>query len=231
MIPINYLSRHETAAIIAAAKFAGIPDQPAVLEARLNGVDAADGSAIDDANTELWKAVDKGTLDVYVHGPGDRWLRMTASETKHVPLLRAPRGGDLTFLRPENPIHAIVVSQFGPRLGLVSLVFPKDQVEKLARLVRRRRRRTLAIGAANNKSGRPSRLDVLRPIVRKLVEDGQWNPTMPLIALARDVGRSTKWDKVPSEDTVTRTLDQIFKETQDRRFARVRRKVRSTPAP
>ncbi len=74
-----------------------------MLEARLNGVDAADGSAIDDANTELWKAVDKGTLDVYVHGPGDRWLRMTASETKRVPLLRAPRGGDFTFFGQKIP--------------------------------------------------------------------------------------------------------------------------------
>ena len=128
MIPTNYLSRREAAEIIAAVKCAGIPDKPEVLKARLNGVDAADGSAIDDANTELWKAVDKGTLDASAHGPGDRWFRMTAGETKQVPLLRAPRGGDFTFLRPENPIYPILVSQFGPRLGLVSLVFPRDQV-------------------------------------------------------------------------------------------------------
>jgi hypothetical protein len=153
MIPINYLSRREAAAMIAAAKFAGLPDRPGVTEARLEGIDAADGLAIDEAIVELWRAVDEGTLEANVHGPGDRSLRMSPDETKQVPLLRAPRGGDFTFLRPGNPIHEIVVSQFGPRLGLVSLVFPKPQVERLARLVRRRRRRTLAAGRAIHEMG------------------------------------------------------------------------------
>ena len=150
MIPINYVSRQEAAEIIAAAKLSGVPDRAAVMEARSAGVDAADGLAGDEAIVELWRAVDKGTLEVVAHGPGDRWLKMSAEETRRVPLLRTARGGDFTFLRPGDPFHEIVVSQFGSRLGLVSLVFPRHQVEALARLVRRRRRSTAKGG------GRPS---------------------------------------------------------------------------
>jgi hypothetical protein len=219
MIPIDYVSRQEAAEIIAAAKLSGVPDRPAVIEARSAGFNTADGSAEDEAIIELWRAVDKGTLEVAAHGPGDRWLKMSAEETKRVPLLRATRGGNFTFLRPGNPFHEIVVSQFGSRLGLISLVFPRRQVEALARQVRRRRRRSLEKGG-----GRPSRQNLVRPIVRKLVEEGRWNPTMPLKTLARQVERAQKWPKVPSEDTVTRVLDHIYDEEKDRRFQRVRRK-------
>jgi hypothetical protein len=220
MIPINYVSRQEAAEIIAAAKLSGVPDRAAVMEARSAGVDAADGLAGDEAIVELWRAVDNGTLEVVAHGPGDRWLKMSAEETRRVPLLRVARGGDFTFLRPGDPFHEIIVSQFGSRLGLVSLVFPRHQVEALARRVRRRRRSTAKGG------GRPSSHELLRPIIRKLVEEGRWNPTMALKTLARLVERAQKWAKVPSEDTVTRVLDQIYAETKDRRFQRVRRKPR-----
>jgi hypothetical protein len=222
MIPVNYVSRREAAGIIAAAKWSGVPDQPAVIEARLAGFDAADGLAEDEAIAELWHAVDQGKLEAIAHGPNDRWLRMSAEDTKQVPLLRSPRGGDFTFLRPENPFHTIVVSKLGSQLGLVSLVFPKNQVEAAARLVRRRRRQS-----ASGEGGRPSLQDIVVPVVRKIVEEGQWNPTMPLKTLARLVERAQKWAKVPSEDTVTRVLDQIYAETKDRRFQRVRRKPRT----
>jgi hypothetical protein len=50
---------------------------------------------------------------------------------------------------------------------------------------------------------------------------------MPLIALARQVERSNRWgEKVPSEDSVTRALDQIYEETRDRRFQRAAKAAR-----
>ncbi len=227
MIPINCLSRQEAIEVIAAAKFAGVPDRGAVIEARQKGVDAADGPANDEAIAELWRAVDQGTLEVIAHGPGDRWLKMSPEETRQVPVLRAPRGGDFTFLKSGNPFHAIAVSQFGSRLGLVSLMFPKRQVENVARLVRRRRRQSLARGRGKRTATQPSRKDLVLSIVRKVIEEDLWNPTMPLIALTRQVERSNNWgQKVPSEDSVTRALDQIHEETRDRRFQRTRRRPR-----
>jgi hypothetical protein len=178
-----------------------------MIEARSAGFNAADGSAEDEAIAELWRAVDKGMLEVTVHGPGDRWLKMSAEETKRVPLLRATRGGDFTFLRPGNPFHEVVVSQFGSRLGLVSLIFPRRQVEALALLVRRRRRSTARGG------GRPSRHELLRPVIRGLVEEGRWDPTTALKALTRLVERAQKWPKVPSEDTVTRVAPSKARRT------------------
>jgi hypothetical protein len=53
MIPINYLSRHDAVRLLVAAKFAGVPDRPVVLEARQQGYDPADGQANDDATAEL----------------------------------------------------------------------------------------------------------------------------------------------------------------------------------
>jgi hypothetical protein len=77
MIPISYLSRQEAIEVIAAAKFAGVPDRGAVIEARQKGIDAGDLLANDEAIAELWRAVDQGTLEVIAHGPGDRWLKMS----------------------------------------------------------------------------------------------------------------------------------------------------------
>jgi hypothetical protein len=57
MTPINYLSLREAIDIVASAKFAGIPDRPAVIEARQAGFDVADGLARDEAVAELWRAV------------------------------------------------------------------------------------------------------------------------------------------------------------------------------
>jgi hypothetical protein len=225
MIPIGYLSRHQAIAVIAAAKFAGVPDRSAVIEARQAGHDPADGVANDDAIAELWRAVDQDRLDAFAHGPGDRLLKMNPEDTKRVPGLRGARGGDFTFLRPDNPFHSMVVSQFGSSLGLVSLIFPQLQVERLAGLVRRRRRQA----TANSATRKPSRKDLVFSIVRKTVEEERWNPTMPLVALARSVERSHNWgNKVPSEDSVTRALDKVYEATGDRRFQRTRRKSRTS---
>jgi len=51
MIPIDYLSRHEAASIIAAAKFAGTPDRAAVLQARLTEQNYNRASSLSAAKT------------------------------------------------------------------------------------------------------------------------------------------------------------------------------------
>ena len=224
MTPINYLSLREAIDIVASAKFAGVPDRPAVIEARQAGFDVADGLARDEAVAELWRAVDQGRLKAIAHGPSNRRLRLSATLTKQVPLLRSPRGGVFTFLRPGNPAHERLAAQFGPNLGLVSLMFAEREVEKLARLNLRRHRRSQAQGPTTPRAGRPSRKVLVIQVVRKLVEEQKWKPPMPLKALARQVQRTVKWEKPASEDTVTRALDQLYEETKDRRFERPRRR-------
>jgi len=235
MTPINYVSRREAIAIIAAAKSAGIPDRQAVIEARQAGIDAADGLANDEAIADLWQAVDQGKLDAIAHGPSDRWLKMSAQETNQVPLLRALHGGDFTFLRPGNSFYESVISEFGLRLGLVKLVFRKDQVEKVARLVQRRRRKNVASAACTPSIGRPSRRDQLCSCIRQMIEDGRWDTSISLKTLVQLVQRSLKWDKGLSEATIARALDWLYDNGQDRKFCRMRRKPnnskRSSPAP
>src|SRR4051812_38732132 len=104
MTPTNYVSRPEAIKIIAAAKFAGTPDRDVVVDLRQIGLDVTDGRASDDATAELWNAVDRNQLDAHVYGPGDRSLKMSPFETEQVPLLRTPRGGGFSFLRPGNSL-------------------------------------------------------------------------------------------------------------------------------
>jgi hypothetical protein len=42
--------------------------------------------------------------------------------------------------------------------------------------------------------------------------------------MTRDVNRAGKWSRHVSQDTVTRTLDLLHEQTNDRRFERVRRR-------
>jgi hypothetical protein len=69
MTPINYVSRREAIEIIAAAKFAGVPDRDDVIDLRQKGVDVTDGKANDDAAAEIWKAVDRNQLEAHIYGP------------------------------------------------------------------------------------------------------------------------------------------------------------------
>jgi hypothetical protein len=46
---------------------------------------------------------------------------------------------------------------------------------------------------------------------------------MGVKALVRLANRVGNWPKPMSEDTVARALDQLYEETQDRRYRRVRR--------
>jgi hypothetical protein len=228
MIPIESLSTREAVEIIAGARFAGAPDSDVVSDMRQNGIDVEDGKATDDAAAEIWRAVDQNKVQAHIYGPGDRWLKMSPFETGLVPLLRSPRGGDFMFLRPGNPLHERVTAEFGPRrLGLLKLVFRKDEIEKLASLVRRRQRRAAAPKPGSPPIGRPSRRDQVRDCVRQQIEEGHWNTSKPLKALVQLVQRSLKWDKGLSESTVTRALDGLHESNPDRKFERRRRKPKN----
>jgi hypothetical protein len=222
LLPTGYLSLHEAAHAIARALFAGVKDQPAVLKLREKGFDVADGLAVDAAIVELWLGVDHEKVEVMAYGADDRRLRMDADLTKQVPLLRHSRGGDFTYLRPGTSAYDKLIAQFGPNLGRISLLFLKRDVEKLAKALMQRRRR---LNGATDKPrrGRPSRQAVVASRIREVVDDNKWNPTLSLKALTTEVERRGKL--AISEDTVARVLDQLYKETKDRRFQRVLRKV------
>jgi hypothetical protein len=57
ILPIGFLSIRDAADILAKSMFAGVPDRPMVTRLRQTGLNAADGTAIDGAIEELWKAV------------------------------------------------------------------------------------------------------------------------------------------------------------------------------
>lgn len=210
--------------MLQPSMFAGIPDQAAVTKLRQIGVNARDGLATDRAIAEIWNAVDSGAVRaMLVGGRPRRIVRLDPAITKQIPILRSPRGRGFTFLRPSNPAFHQLAGWFGPDLSNIILAFREAEIQKLARRLRRTRRRMPVSDNTKRRIGRPSRQAAVEPVIRELVEGGEWNPLMGLKALARAVNRGGNWVKSVSEDTVGRALDQIFEKTQDRRYARARR--------
>lgn len=224
LVPLGYLSRREAIDVLVCSLFAGTPDQPHVINLREQGVDAADGVAIDKANAELWQSVDDGKMEVFAIGPNAQLLRIEGSLTGQVPLLRNPRGGDFTYSRPGRSAHTKLVAQFGPNLGSIYLAFCEQDVNKWARSLLRARRRSASI-VGRPSVGRPSRQALVMPVIRRLVGEQKWNATISMKTLAHLVNRELKPAKQFSEATITRALDQLYEETGDRVFQRIVRKV------
>jgi hypothetical protein len=227
VLPIGYVTLLEAAEMLLPAMYAGVPDLPTVTSLRREGIDVADGPAMDRAVVELWKAVDKNTLrSVAIGGRPRRVVRLDPKFTKAVPTLRSPRGRGFTLLRQSNPAYHQLASWFGPLLHSAALAFRETEVQKLARKLMRARRIAQRPDGRKNPRGRPSRMGIVQPVIRDLVAERKWNPPMGMKALTRQVNRAGKWPQQMSQDTVTRALDLLHEQTNDRRFERARHRRR-----
>jgi len=226
LIPDGFLTVRQAAERLALAMYSGVPERAVVQKVRGLGVDVADGAALDDAVSEIWVAVDRSKLNLFLIGARRKApLKCSSVMSKGIPLFRSPRGGDLSFLRPANLYHRQFVEWFGRDLSTVTAVFREEEIAKLARaLLRARRRRTKSVG--QKKVGRPSRVAEAKEIIPQVVDQRRWSPTQSIKALTQEVNRQAKSLSLFSEDTVTRALDQLHTESSDRRFERVRRERR-----
>jgi hypothetical protein len=202
VLSIGYVTILQAAEMLQPSMFAGIPDQAAVTKLRQIGVNARDGLATDRAIAEIWNAVDSGAVRaMLVGGRPRRIVRLDPAITKQIPILRSPRGRGFTFLRPSNPAFHQLAGWFGPGLSNITLAFREAEIQKLARRMRRTRRRLSVSDSTKRRVGRPSRQAAVEPVIRELVESEKWNPLMGLKALARAVNRRGNWVKTVSEDT------------------------------
>jgi hypothetical protein len=55
-----------------------------------------------------------------------------------------------------------------------------------------------------------------------VVDERKWDATMAMKALTREVNRAGKWERLVSQDTVSRGIDGLYEQTSDRRFKRIR---------
>jgi hypothetical protein len=221
LIPEGFLALREAVERIATAMYSGQPDQPNVTRLRGLGIDVADGDARHQAVSKIWSAVDAGTLQAFVVGPGHSEPKcLTSAISKGIPLLRSPRGGDLRFFRPRKLGYAEFARWFGPDLSMVSVIFRDKEIGRLARSVLRLRRRK-SQGPSAEGRGRPSLQIEIETVVRDIVLKRKWISSESLKKLTQLVNRHAQCLKNVSEDTVGRTLRKIFIETGDRRFERV----------
>jgi hypothetical protein len=225
LLPEGFLTIRQAAESLAAAMFGGVPDRTAITSLREIGGDVADGTALDAAVAALWAAVDRGSVQTFAIGPtGKGPLKLAAELSKAIPVLRSPRGGSLSFLRRRNPNFEVFAKWFGPDLSNVSIVFRETEITRLARnRLRLRRRKEANVG--RGRSGRPSRQVEIKETIRQVIERKMWSPTQSIKNLAQYVNRLGKWPTPVSKDTVRRALDNLYEETKDRRFQRLRKQV------
>jgi hypothetical protein len=227
VLPNGYVTILEAADLLSPALHAGVPDLRVVSQLRKEGLNVRDGQARDRAITEIWKAVDKAKLrTLAVGGRPRRIVRLDPELTKSIPTLRSPRGRGFTSLRQSNPAYHQLACCFGPLLPTAVLAFREMEIQKLARRLMRARRIAESANGPKNPRGRPSRMAIVQPVISDLVTKRRWNSTLGLKALTREVNRAGKWSQHVSQDTVTRTLDLLHEQTNDRRFERVRHRRR-----
>jgi hypothetical protein len=191
------------------------------------GLYVGDRAARARAIAEIWKAVDAGMLrPMAIGGRPRKILSLHATLTKQIPSLRSARGRGFTYLRQSNPAHRKLAAWFGPDLPAATLAFREKEVQKLARRLMRARRATLRSGGDKKPRGRPARQGMVVSSVQEIIESGKLTPLSGLKALTQLVNRMGKWERPVSTDTVARVLYELYQETRDRRFERVRRKRR-----
>ena len=223
VLPTGYLSILEAADVLSRARHAGVPDSSLVIELRKGGLNVGDGPARDRSIAEIWKAVDGTTLRVMaIGGRPRRMVRLSPELTKGIPTLCRPRGRGFAFLRQSNPAYQQLASWFGPLLHEAVLAFRETEIQKLARKLMRARRIFQKTGGKERSRGRPSRIGNVQPVIKGLIDQQKWNPTMGLKALTREVNSTGKWPQRASQDTVARALNLLHDQTKDRRFERIR---------
>jgi hypothetical protein len=221
----EFLTIAQAAEGLSTAMSGGTPDRAIVTQLRNTGFDVGDGTALDDAIEALWAAVDSGSVQAYAIGPtGKGPLIVPAELSRAVPVLRSPRGGALSFLRPGNPNFKAFAEWFGCDLSNVSIVFREVEIMQLARnRLRARRRKQSTFG--KHRSGRPSLQVGVKAVIREVVDRKKWSATESIKALTREVNRLGTWIKPVSDETVQRALESLHMETKDRRFERLARRV------
>lgn len=220
LLSIGYIGLREAADHIAKAMFVGIADTGDVLKLRESGLNVSDGAAKKAALSEIWKAVDGGKLRaVLVGGEKRKIINLTSDQTHEIPLLRST--GGLSFSRPHLPISRQIRGWFGSDFGNIALAFRAKDVEKLGRAVVRKRRSASQSAESKKSPGRPSSRKEVARIIRDIIDTGKWSTIKSLKRLTQLANRELKTQV--SEDTVVRTLDQLFKETKDRRYDRQRK--------
>lgn len=230
ILPNGYVTILQAVEILQPSKFGGVPDRAAVTRVRqMMGMNASDGSARNSAIAEIWEAVDSGNVQAMaIGGRPPRTVKLDPEITKQIPALRSPTGRGFTLVRPSNPAFQQLADWFGRNFSKVTLIFEEAEIRKLASKLRRTRRRKSGSDGKEKRS--PFGQAAAQPIIREVVDSGKWNPLMSLKALTGLINRQVNGPKSISEDTVTRALDLLHADTQDRRYERVRRKRRRGPA-
>lgn len=215
---------------IAEAKCAGRPFAEAVAQARSQGwASFCDEHEHKAANEAFWKAVDDGHVSVRaVHPASGRMRIIEAERTLSIPFLRHHRGGDLTMLRPANPVYFELVRWFGCPPYELELIVGVNELRRCCARIRINRKRRAREGAGRTSPGRPPSLPETKAVLMELARAGEEIAGPTALKEVTNLVNEKLKPLTVSDRSVGRALDSLFAETSDRRFKRLK-KTRADP--
>lgn len=223
-LPRGRITISEAVEIVNHYCRAGTPDPPGVVLKLPKGwTHSARRPELTEARAHLRDWIASGKLKLRaIGGVYGRDVVIPPLEFGHIPLLKSLAVGDLTYLRPSNLLFIRYQGLFGRDLSKVELGVNERQVHKLARasVLRERRRKQ-----SDKPRGRPSLTSKIEPVIREIVGSGKWSADKSQKDLARQV--SSRVRSPVSASTVTRVLDAVYLESEDRRFRRIGRITKS----
>jgi hypothetical protein len=227
VIPGPYLSLREAIWTLARARNAGEETSDDAKHAHKLGFDQEfSRKELQDAADALWSHIDAGKLTVWAEHPGSNApLRIEPALLDFVGVRRYGVS-DLSYLRPPHRLLHLLAQRFGPSWRDTQLLLDRTELARVERNQRRTRKRKQAPPGSAKPVGRPNKVSGAKPAIRKVVDAKQWRGTESLKKLTSILSRAP-YNLGVSTDTAARALDELFQETRDRRFQRLRKASRT----
>jgi hypothetical protein len=226
VVPDGYLSVREALRVLTMIRCAGLEMSAAVIEARAKGAKASYDRAEMEASAQFfWSQVDAKKLAVRAEHPSTGSLLRIDPSLLNVPFLRKYSVSDLSYLRSTHPLSTLLFQRFGRSFKTVQLLIAEGELQRVAKAVRRTRKRQQAHPGSAKPVGRPSKVTEAKPAIRNIVDGKQWTGAESLKKLTHILSRRPYNLRI-SEDTAARALDELFEKTRDRRFQRMRKASR-----
>lgn len=233
-VPKDYLKPSAARENLASRMFGGLSLRQDIIELKrkLPRLRVRPGAWQETAAKRLREATVAGKISVYLWQASS----VAASETSQPLKLSPVLVRRLLLVRSGIPDHPYRVQRSLLRDGLVTpelfaalqtgiLVYRREEFECWCRSERRRRIWPSQRSSEKPKQGAPTkRSNRLRSRIVAEVERGTWMADQPVMSLYRIL---TDKGPTPSHDTITRLVDELYLETGDQRYRRVKHRRRS----
>lgn len=228
LTPSGFIGIDEVITAYCERIYRQLPESDVVQALQANGWSASSADRHEEAIKTLKRAVDRGTLGVFVwHSGMSAAVKLSPATLKQLRML-----GRRTFLRtghnrPTELFHAGILGELAKSFSAPGCFLEEPAFRIwLERTERRRRSARDGDIARPTSVGRPPKIGLIQPFIIELVERGRWDRSQSLKRLVDLVNRRLPSGHL-SWDTAATAVDDLFGETRDGRYDRRRKKNKS----